>query len=110
MADNAKAVAPDFASWCCPLPLADYPTIVMGHGGGGKLGNELVEHLFLPAFRNPALENLGDAAVLETAGARLPIDLQAAFAPYSPLLRSPGEATGQARFRPCHRRPRENTR
>ncbi len=38
----------------------------MGHGGGGKLGNELVEHLFLPAFRNPALENLGDAAVLES--------------------------------------------
>jgi hypothetical protein len=36
-----------------------------GHGGGGKLGNELVEHLFLPAFRNPALENLGDAAVLD---------------------------------------------
>jgi hydrogenase expression/formation protein HypE len=51
--------------WSCPLPLADYPAIVMGHGGGGKLGNELVEHLFLPAFRNPALENLGDAAVLE---------------------------------------------
>jgi hydrogenase expression/formation protein HypE len=53
------------------LPLADYPTIVMGHGGGGKLGNELVEHLFLPAFRNAALENLGDAAVLETGGSRL---------------------------------------
>jgi hydrogenase expression/formation protein HypE len=56
---------PDFSHWTCPLPLAGYPTIVMGHGGGGKLGNELVEHLFLPAFRNPALENLGDAAVLE---------------------------------------------
>ena len=56
---------PDFSRWSCPLPLADYPTIVMGHGGGGKLGNELVEHLFLPAFRNPALENLGDAAVLD---------------------------------------------
>ena len=62
---------PNFSNWSCPLPLADYPTIVMGHGGGGKLGNELVEHLFLPAFRNPALENLGDAAVLETGGARL---------------------------------------
>jgi hydrogenase expression/formation protein HypE len=62
---------PDFSNWSCPLPLADYPAIVMGHGGGGKLGNELVEHLFLPAFRNPALENLGDAAILETAGARL---------------------------------------
>ena len=43
----------------------------MGHGGGGKLGNELVEHLFLPAFRNPELENLGDAAVLELGGGHL---------------------------------------
>jgi hydrogenase expression/formation protein HypE len=71
MAENAKAGAPDFSGWSCPLPLVGYPTIVMGHGGGGKLGNELVEHLFLPAFRNPALENLGDAAVLELAGERL---------------------------------------
>jgi len=71
MSDSLKSTAPDFSNWSCPLPLADYPTIVMGHGGGGKLGNELVEHLFLPAFRNPTLENLGDAAVLETAGARL---------------------------------------
>jgi hydrogenase expression/formation protein HypE len=63
--------APDFSNWSCPLPLADYPTIVMGHGGGGKLGNELVEHLFLPAFRNPALENLGDAAVFELGSGRL---------------------------------------
>ncbi|HEX4758933.1 MAG TPA: hydrogenase expression/formation protein HypE [Terracidiphilus sp.] len=61
----SESKAPDFSNWSCPLPLADYPTIVMGHGGGGKLGNELVEHLFLPAFRNPALENLGDAAVLD---------------------------------------------
>jgi hydrogenase expression/formation protein HypE len=71
MVDTAKATAPDFSNWSCPLPLADYPAIVMGHGGGGKLGNELVEHLFLPAFRNAALENLGDAAVLDAAGARL---------------------------------------
>ena len=53
------------------MPLADYPNIVMGHGGGGKLGNELVEHLFLPAFRNPELENLGDAAVLDLGGSRI---------------------------------------
>ena len=62
---------PDFSNWSCPLPLLGYPTIVMGHGGGGKLGNELVEHLFLPAFRNAALENLGDAAVLNVAGGRI---------------------------------------
>ncbi len=68
---NSGAGAPDFSTWSCPLPLAGYPTIVMGHGGGGKLGNELVEHLFLPAFRNPALETLGDAAVFDLGSGRL---------------------------------------
>jgi hydrogenase expression/formation protein HypE len=71
MKEMMQDAKPDFANWSCPLPLADYPTIVMGHGGGGKLGNELVEHLFLPAFRNPELENLGDAAVLELGGGKL---------------------------------------
>jgi hydrogenase expression/formation protein HypE len=73
LAPTFEQAAPDFSNWSCPLPLKDYPTIVMGHGGGGKLGSELVEHLFLPAFRNEALENLGDAAVLElgTGPARL---------------------------------------
>jgi hydrogenase expression/formation protein HypE len=67
----AESGAPDFSNWVCPLPLVGYPAIVMGHGGGGKLGNELVEHLFLPAFRNPALENLGDAAVFELGPGKL---------------------------------------
>ena len=67
----SEHVKPDFSNWSCPLPLADYPSIVMGHGGGGKLGNELVEHLFLPAFRNPELENLGDAAVLDLGSGKL---------------------------------------
>ena len=71
MTDSNKTTSPDFSNWSCPLPLAGYPTIVMGHGGGGKLGNELVENLFLPAFRNPELENLGDAAVLDLPAGRL---------------------------------------
>ncbi len=57
--------------WTCPLPLRDYPHIVMGHGGGGKLSAELVEHLFLPAFRNSTLAPLGDAAILPSASGRL---------------------------------------
>ena len=69
--NEASMAAPDFSNWSCPLPLVGYENIVMGHGGGGKLGNELVEHLFLPAFRNPTLENLGDAAVFELASGRL---------------------------------------
>jgi len=71
VADETKTETPDFSNWSCPLPLVGYPNIVMGHGGGGKLGNELVEHMFLPAFRNRVLEHLGDAAVLDLVGGRL---------------------------------------
>jgi hydrogenase expression/formation protein HypE len=51
-------------NWTCPLPLRDYPNIVMAHGGGGKLTQELIENLFLPAFTSPELAPLSDAAVL----------------------------------------------
>jgi hydrogenase expression/formation protein HypE len=55
----------------CPAPLRDSPTIVMGHGGGGVLSAELVEHLFLPAFGAAAQNGLGDAAVVPIGGVRL---------------------------------------
>lgn len=61
----------NFEGWSCPLPLRDHPVIVMGHGGGGKLSAELVEHLFLPAFANDAAAELGDAALVMIGGARL---------------------------------------
>jgi hydrogenase expression/formation protein HypE len=61
----------DFAGWTCPAPLRDHPAIVMGHGGGGKLSAELIEHLFLPAFRNATNAELGDSAVIEVGGLRL---------------------------------------
>ena len=55
----------------CPIPIADYPEVQLAHGGGGRLSQMLVERLFLPAFRNPALEALHDGAILDLAGARL---------------------------------------
>ncbi|MBI5300760.1 MAG: hydrogenase expression/formation protein HypE [Chloroflexi bacterium] len=55
----------------CPLPLRDYPNIVMGHGGGGKLSHDLVQHLFAPAFDNALLAPLNDQAVFAVEGARL---------------------------------------
>ena len=57
--------------WSCPLPLRDHPNIIMGHGGGGKLSAELVQHLFLPAFQNEALGHLADSAVLSLADASI---------------------------------------
>lgn len=65
--------APDLENWSCPLPLRDHPAIVLGHGGGGTLSAELVEHLFLPAYADPegVLRQLGDAAIVSAGGLRL---------------------------------------
>jgi hydrogenase expression/formation protein HypE len=55
----------------CPISPQDSTEVLLGHGGGGKLTADLIEKLFLPAFRNPFLEKLDDQAVLEVNGARL---------------------------------------
>lgn len=57
-------------SWTCPLPLRDSPTVLLGHGAGGRLSADLVEHLFLPAFGGDPTAQ-GDSAVVEVGGARL---------------------------------------
>lgn len=36
--------------WTCPVPLRSTDRIVLGHGGGGVLSEELIENLFIPAF------------------------------------------------------------
>lgn len=61
---GSHTVALDFGSWSCPLPLRDTPSVVMGHGGGGAMSGELIEHLFLPAYGAAAASELGDSAVL----------------------------------------------
>ncbi|MCW2515143.1 MAG: hydrogenase expression/formation protein HypE [Mycobacterium sp.] len=61
----------DVESWVCPLPLRNSPNVVMGHGGGGAMSAELIEHLFLPAFGPAADAAMGDSAVLEVGGVRL---------------------------------------
>lgn len=41
-----------------------YDKILLEHGGGGLLSNELISECFLPHFKNPFLERLEDSAVL----------------------------------------------
>ena len=61
---------PDF-SVSCPLPITDYPQVLLAHGGGGKLMHQLIGKLFVPAFRNPLLEAQCDATVFHLGGQRL---------------------------------------
>jgi hydrogenase expression/formation protein HypE len=45
--------------------------VTLAHGSGGRATRTLVEQLFVEELDNPLLAELGDAAVGETAGARL---------------------------------------
>src|ERR1700742_84740 len=67
--EENRPVTAGFGS--CPLPIFQHPQIVLGHGSGGKLTADLIDQIFLPAFRNPVLEKLDDQAVVTIGGVRL---------------------------------------
>ncbi|MEA3349950.1 MAG: hydrogenase expression/formation protein HypE [Chloroflexota bacterium] len=49
----------------CPVPHPHGEKIVMGHGSGGKMMNDLIKKTFLPPFDNPALRAGDDAGVVQ---------------------------------------------
>ncbi len=53
----------------CPIPISDYPNVLLAHGGGGRLTNQLIARMFLPAFDNPALQAQHDGAVFRVGDA-----------------------------------------
>jgi hydrogenase expression/formation protein HypE len=55
----------------CPLPLSEYQEIVLAHGSGGKLSQQLIQQILLPQFRNEWLDVQHDGAVFSVNGARL---------------------------------------
>jgi len=55
----------------CPLPIQQYPHVLMAHGGGGRLMHQLLEKVFGPAFANPILDRRHDSAAFEVPAGRL---------------------------------------
>lgn len=68
---TGTAASIDMDAWVCPAPLRETSSILMGHGGGGAMSAELIEHLFLPAFGAAADAEMGDSAVLQLGGERV---------------------------------------
>jgi hydrogenase expression/formation protein HypE len=60
---NSKTI-PTMQGPVCPVPLAHGEKIVMGHGSGGKMMNDLIRKTFLPPLDNPALRAGDDAGVV----------------------------------------------
>ncbi|HEY3250059.1 MAG TPA: hydrogenase expression/formation protein HypE [Ignavibacteria bacterium] len=48
----------------CPIPISDYPKVLLAHGGGGTLMHQLIEKMFISAFGNDFLEQGHDSTVL----------------------------------------------
>ena len=63
----------DPAAFTCPVPSSTATEILLAHGGGGKLTQQLIDRVFAPAFRNAALDARHDGARLDAppASARL---------------------------------------
>jgi hydrogenase expression/formation protein HypE len=58
----------------CPVPLPPGAKVLLGHGSGGKLTQQLIKDVFVPILGPEAgseLARLGDAAVVEVGGQRL---------------------------------------
>ena len=60
----------DFPELNCPLPIGQYERVLMAHGGGGQLMQQLLDRLVQPAFDNPYLATRHDSAVFESGGQR----------------------------------------
>lgn len=57
-------------SLACPTPL-HYEQIVLAHGGGGRLMQQLLDSTVQPIFQNALLSQKTDCAVFEIAGQKL---------------------------------------
>ena len=62
--------SPDFSA-ACPLPISQYPHVLMAHGGGGRLMHRLLEDVFGKAFSNPLLDTRHDSAQFNVPPGRL---------------------------------------
>lgn len=66
-----QQMASDSFALSCPIPIQQYPAIVMAHGGGGRLMHQLIEKMFVATFASSALSQRHDSAQMELPAGRL---------------------------------------
>ncbi len=55
----------------CPIPLDQYPQVLLAHGGGGKLMQQLLEKMIFSTFKPPEDISPHDAAVINLPGSKI---------------------------------------
>lgn len=55
----------------CPIPISEYPRVLLAHGGGGRLMHNLIEKMFGAAFSNDILMQGHDSAQIMLDGNKI---------------------------------------
>jgi hydrogenase expression/formation protein HypE len=55
----------------CPFPIQQYPHVLLAHGGGGKLMQQLIEKMFTQAFGPKPATGLHDSTVLNLPAGKI---------------------------------------
>ncbi len=55
----------NFDNFTCPIPISEYPQVLLAHGGGGKLMNMLINKMFRASFPDVADH---DGAIIHATG------------------------------------------
>ncbi|MBF0503679.1 MAG: hydrogenase expression/formation protein HypE [Candidatus Omnitrophica bacterium] len=58
-------------TWNCPFPIQQYPCVLLAHGGGGKLMQQLIEKMFTEVFGPKPASGLHDSTVLNLPAPRI---------------------------------------
>jgi len=53
----------DNVTFSCPVPIQEYPHVLLAHGSGGKLMHKLIDSMFVKTFSGQTLDDCHDAAV-----------------------------------------------
>ena len=63
--EKSENSIPSMTGPVCPIPLVHGDKILLGHGSGGKMMNDLIKRSFLPPLDNPILRVGDDAGALQ---------------------------------------------
>ncbi len=70
MKENEKENEIEFSGLACPIPIAEYPNVLLAHGSGGKLTHQLIQKMMASQFQNELLAPLHDGAIFSVDGKR----------------------------------------
>src|SRR3989304_6660230 len=55
----------------CPIPISDYKNVLLAHGGGGRLSQQMIRQMFVSRFQNEYLDQQHDGAIVSVEGMRI---------------------------------------